>query len=69
MDAIGFVVPFLGIGNTALKLGAEKIGIDETIRKNFEKTQKIMKDDNFNEKKAISFLAKINPVARLNVYN
>lgn len=69
LDAIGFVVPFLGIGNTALKLGAEKIGIDDTIRKNFEKTQKIMKDGNFNEKKAISFLAKINPVARLNVYN
>lgn len=69
LDAIGFVVPFLGIGNTALKLGAEKIGIDETIRKNFEKTQKIMKDGNFNEKKAISFLAKINPVARLKIYN
>lgn len=68
-DAIGFVVPFLGIGTTALKLGAEKIVLDETIRKNFEKTQKIMKDGNFNEKKAISFLAKINPVARLNVYN
>lgn len=69
LDAIGFVVPFLGIGTTALKLGAEKIVLDETIRKNFEKTQKIMKDGNFNEKKAISFLAKINPVARLNVYN
>lgn len=69
LDGIGLLVPFLGIGTAIAKKGAEKTGISSKLKKQWETTQEILKNGTYNEKKAISFLAKISPVARLNYYN
>lgn len=69
LDGIGCFIPFLGSLSTLLKFGSEKLGINKEMRKKWEKTQSIIHNGVYNEKQAISFLAKINPVARLNVYN
>ena len=69
LDGIGCFIPFLGSLSTLLKFGSEKLGINKEMRKKWEKTQSIIHNGVYDEKKAISFLAKINPVARLNVYN
>lgn len=69
LSALNIFFPVIGLATTGIKLLAEKSGLNETILKKFEKTQKIMKNGNYNEEKAISFLAKINPVARFNIYN
>lgn len=69
LSALNIFFPVIGLATTGIKFFAEKSGLTETILKKVEKTQKIMKNGNYNEEKVISFLAKINPVARLNVYN
>lgn len=69
LSALNIFFPVIGLATTGIKFFSEKSGLTETIRKKVEKTQKIMKNGNYNEEKAISFLAKINPVARLNIYN
>ena len=69
LDGIGCFIPFLGSLSTLLKFGSEKLGINKEMRKKWEKTQSIIHNGVYDEKQAISFLAKINPVARLNVYN
>lgn len=69
LSALNIFFPVIGLATTGIKFLAEKSGLNETILKKFEKTQKIMKNGNYNEEKVISFLAKINPVARFNIYN
>ena len=69
LSALKFFFPVIGLATTGIKFFSEKSGLTETILKRVEKTQKIMKNGNYNEEKAISFLAKINPVARFNIYN
>lgn len=69
LSALNIFFPVIGLATTGIKFFSEKSGLTETILKKVEKTQKIMKNGNYNEKKAISFLAKINPVARFNIYN
>lgn len=69
LSALNIFFPVIGLATTGIKFFSEKSGLTETILKKVEKTQKIMKNGNYNEEKAISFLAKINPVARFNIYN
>ena len=69
LSALNIFFPVIGLATTGIKFFSEKSGLNETILKKVEKTQKIMKNGNYNEEKAISFLAKINPVARFNIYN
>ena len=69
LSALNIFFPVIGLATTGIKFFSEKSGLTETILKKVEKTQKIMKNGHYNEEKAISFLAKINPVARFNIYN
>lgn len=69
LSALNIFFPVIGLATAGIKFFSEKSGLTETILKKVEKTQKIMKNGNYNEEKAISFLAKINPVARFNIYN
>ena len=69
LSALNIFFPVIGLATTGIKFFSEKSGLTEIILKKVEKTQKIMKNGNYNEEKAISFLAKINPVARFNIYN
>ena len=69
LSVLNIVFPVIGLATTGIKLGLEKIGINDKVVKKWEKSNSITKDGIYDEKRAISFLAKINPVARLNVYN
>ena len=69
LSVLNIAFPVIGLATTGIKLGLEKIGINDKVVKKWEKSNSITKDGIYDEKRAISFLAKINPVARLNVYN
>lgn len=69
LSVLNIAFPVIGLATTGIKLGLEKIGINDKVVKKWEKSNLITKDGIYDEKRAISFLAKINPVARLNVYN
>ena len=69
LSVLNIVFPVIGLTTTGAKLGMEKMKINEKLVKQWEKSRSIINDGIYDEKRAISFLAKINPVARLNVYN
>lgn len=63
-DIAGFWVPFLGSGIKALEIAGKKIGNTKEVHKIIDKIETLIYKSN-EDKKNISFLSKINSVARL----